>query len=268
MHDPLILLTNDDGIDAPGLEVLARGLDGVGEVIIAAPAQEQSAVGHGLTLHQPLRIITRGAGQFAITGTPADAVLLAVVRLCPRRPDLIISGINYGLNLGTDIFYSGTLAGAHEGAFRGVQALAVSQEIPQGSGSAPSMTELFERTAAFTRALTLELLRKPLPPKTILNINAPASQTRQYAWTVMGQRVYREQVEQRVDLKETPNYWIGGSPIKDINPPGTDAYAVEHEIISVTPLGLDLSVELPDPPGDLDGFGKADGIKGRGSDTA
>jgi 5'-nucleotidase len=253
---PLVLITNDDGIDKPGINVLAEHLAEVAEVLVAAPSQERSAVGHGLTLTRPVRVRQRGAGRYAVSGTPADAVLLALTRICPRRPSLVLSGINHGVNLGTDVFYSGTLAGALEGAIRGVQAVAVSQDLPAGDGG-PSMAELLPRTARFAAALAAGLLRDPLPPRTVLSVNAPASLGERYCWTALGRRVYREKVEQRVDPRGRPYYWIGGPAMRNVSPPGTDAHAVEAGTISVTPLGLDLSSELPgaDRRYPVDGFG-------------
>jgi len=244
MSAPLILVTNDDGITAPGLTSIAERLATVGEVIVSAPDQEQSAVGHGISLSRPLRAREVQPGRFAISGTPADSVLLALFHLCPRRPDLVVSGINPGLNLGTDVFYSGTLAGALEGAIHGVPSLAVSQELPAPGG--PTLLELFDRTAGFAAALAALALSHPLPGGLTLNVNAPPTLTDRFAWTRMGHRAYQEQVDRRLDPRNVPYYWIGGPPLSGPTEPGTDSHAIGEGMISVTPLGLDLTAPLPD----------------------
>jgi 5'-nucleotidase len=257
MNRPLLLLTNDDGITASGLGVLERELSTLGEVIVAAPAREQSAVGHGISLSRPLRVKTMGEGRYAVSGTPADSVLLALFRFCPRRPDLVISGINLGVNLGTDVFYSGTVAGALEGAIHGIPAMAVSQELPTARthDGATAMPLLLERTARLATQLAASLLAHPLPPRVTLNVNAPAAMTDRFCWTRQGRRAYREQVEERLDLRGVPYYWLGGPPLPGQSEPGTDAHAVEHGWISLTPLGLDLTVALASCyHGEVEGF--------------
>lgn len=240
---PLILLTNDDGVSARGLVVMAEHLARLGEVFVSAPAREMSAVGHGISLTRALRAELRHPGCLAVDGTPVDAVLLAMLRFCKRTPELVVSGINRGPNLGTDVFYSGTVAGALEGALRGVQAFAISQELPP-RGEDPDGTLLeryYQRTARFGAAMAGHLLRRPLPERTVLNINAPAAEGDQFAVTTQGVRIYRERVVERTDLMGGAYYWLGGPPVQGVNPPGTDGYAVEAGLISVTPLGLDLS---------------------------
>jgi 5'-nucleotidase len=242
---PLILITNDDGIDAAGLRILAEVMQDVGQVVVVAPDRERSAVGHGISLTRPLRITGREPDRFAISGSPVDAVLLGLFKLCPRRPDLVVSGINLGLNLGTDVLYSGTLAAALEGAIHDVPAMAVSQELPRGE-EAPPLAELLRRTGRFAAQLVLGLCDHPLPPRTVLSINAPAAQTDEMRWTRLGRRIYRERIEERLDLRGIPYYWIGGPVIRNTDGPGTDAHAVESGALSLTLVGLDLTVELPD----------------------
>lgn len=252
---PLILITNDDGIDSPWLGLLAERLRGLGEVIVSAPASEQSAVGNSISLNSIIRISERGDGQYAVGGTPTDAVLLGMSEFCPRKPDLVVSGINTGPNLGTDVFYSGTVAGAIQGVIRGVQGMAVSQDLP-GEGAAAvgrgpagglegeeaaRLPELMANTAAFAHDMARQLLASPLPPNTVLNLNGPATVTERYTWTRMGRRVYRENILRRLDPRDRPYYWLGGPPVKGINPPGTDGHAVEHGRLSLTLLGLDLT---------------------------
>ncbi len=237
---PLLLLTNDDGIDALGLEVLARALASVGEVMVAAPDRERSAVGHSVSLSQPLRVEERGPGRVAISGTPVDAVLLSLFGLCPRPPSLVVSGINHGPNLGTDVFYSGTVAGALEGAIHDVPGLAVSQELPTPA-TASALRPLLERTARFAAELARAMIADSPGPRVAFNVNGPAREGETFAWTRLGPRVYREQVDRRLDLRGAPYYWIGGPPLRGVGGPGTDAHAVEAGLISVTPLDLDLT---------------------------
>ena len=241
-HKALILITNDDGIGARGLQVLEDHMHGVGEVWVVAPAEEQSAVGHGISLARPLRMEQRGERRFCVTGTPADAVIMALHEICPRPPDLVLSGINHGLNLGTDVFYSGTVAGAIEAAIRGLRGLAVSQDIPaRGAGGGEALEDQLARTARLAAAVSAWVLENPLPRGTILNLNAPANLTERFRVTGLGRRVYRETVERRLDLRGVPYYWIGGPPLEGLSDPGTDSYAVEHGEISVSHLGLDLT---------------------------
>lgn len=246
---PLILLTNDDGIDAAGLQALVDPLERVGQVVVVAPDQEQSAVGHGISLTRPLRITRRDAAdRYAVSGSPVDSVLMGLFKLCPRRPDLIVSGINHGLNVGTDVFYSGTVAAALEGAIQEIPALAVSQELPESAAVEDPlpMAQLLERTARFAGELAARVLEHPPPPRSVLSVNAPAMETSSYRFTRLGRRVYREKVEERLDLRGKPYYWIGGPVIRNASGPGTDVHAVEEGAISLTLLNLDLTADLPD----------------------
>ena len=243
-QSPLILVTNDDGIHSPWLAVLARQLAPLGQVIVSAPATEQSAVGHGLTLGSILRYREQQPGWYAVAGTPADAVMLAIFEFCPRKPDLVVSGINPGPNLGADVFYSGTVAGALEGAMKGTQALAVSQDLPAEDGE--PLEQLMQHTASFAADVARQVLARPLRRGVALSINAPATVARGFAITRMGKRIYRENIERRQDPRGGTYYWIGGSPMRNISPPGTDAHAVEQGLFSITPLGLDLTTTLGD----------------------
>jgi 5'-nucleotidase len=237
---PLLLVTNDDGIDALGLRVLVEALAEIGEVLVAAPDRERSAVGHSISLSRPLRAEERGPGRFAVSGTPVDAVLLSLFGLCPRPPSLVVSGINHGPNLGTDVFYSGTVAGALEGAIHDVPGLAVSQELPERP-TPSTLQPLLERTARFAAQLARAMLADSPGPRIAFNVNGPARETSAFAWSRLGPRVYREQVDRRLDLRGAPYYWIGGPPLRGVAEPGTDAHTVEAGMISVTPLDLDLT---------------------------
>lgn len=242
-QQPLILITNDDGIGARGIEVLEQHLEGVGEVWVVAPAEEQSAVGHGISLARPLRKEQRGERRFCVTGTPADAVIVALHQICPRPPDLVVSGINHGLNLGTDIFYSGTVAGAMEAAIRDLRGLAVSQDIKSlgTEGGEAAFEAQLARTARMAAEVASWMIENPPPVSSVVNLNAPSNLTEQFQITRLGRRIYRETVEQRLDLRGVPYYWIGGPPVEGLSDEGTDSFVLEHGEISLTHLGLDLT---------------------------
>lgn len=260
---PLILVTNDDGVLSDGLERLAEALETVGEVIVCAPSRQQSAVSHGISLHEPLRVRTLGPRRYAVTGTPADAVFLALCEICPRRPDLVVSGINHGTNLGTDVFYSGTVAAAVEAALRGIPALAISQQLPSIHDVSPQESEewqkanpwdplehlspalegLLRETAEFAAGLARTILARPLPPRIVLNVNAPNRTSRAFHVTRLGQRIYRGSVERRIDPRGAPYYWLGNTVEQELDPVGTDSWALEARCYSVTPVRLDWSAD-------------------------
>jgi 5'-nucleotidase len=233
-----ILLTNDDGVRADGLAVLASRLSELGSVHVVAPDRERSCTGHAFTLNEPLRVERVAPHWYSVSGTPADCVYLGVLELCPR-PDLVISGINHGYNLGADIFYSGTVAGAVEAALRGVPAIAVSMGYAPGADFLPA--------AKLCCAVVQAAVRSGLP-KTVLNINVPGQKhakpeapSNSFMWTRLGQQSYREHVDSRTDPRGNTYYWIGGPAEACNDPPGTDSYAIHQGISSVTPLNLDLT---------------------------
>lgn len=233
---PLILVTNDDGVNAPGIRALLSDLRAIAEVVVAAPDRERSAASHSISLDRPLRVDELETGVFSIDGTPVDCVYLGLLHLVPRRPALVVSGINNGYNLGSDVFYSGTVAGAVEGALRGVPALAVSLERRRPQD--------FSHAASFVGALAAELVRRgpgALPDASLLSVNLPPGPVRGYRVTSLGRRVYRDQVEVRQDLRGRSYYWIGGPEENATDLPGSDCSAVREGIVSVTPLGLDLT---------------------------
>jgi len=233
---PLFLVTNDDGVAAPGIVALAAALRELGEVVISAPDRERSASSHAISLDQPLRVDERAPGVFAIDGTPVDCVYLGLLHLVPRRPTLVVSGINHGYNLGSDVFYSGTVAAAVEGALRGIPAIAVSLE----RHASPD----FSVAARFVSELVAETLgRGPaaLPPASVLNVNLPHGTIDGHRITFLGRRVYRDQVEVRQDLRGRSYYWIGGPEEAASDLPGSDLSAVKENKASVTPLTLDLT---------------------------
>jgi 5'-nucleotidase len=233
---PLILVTNDDGVMAPGIRAVAEALGEVGQVIIAAPDRERSAASHSISLDRPLRVDELEEGVFSIDGTPVDCVYLALLHLVPRRPALCVSGINNGYNLGSDVFYSGTVAGAVEAALRGVPSIAVSLErrSPQD----------FSHAAAFTEALAAEVVARgpaAIPDASLLSVNLPRGPVTEYQVTHLGRRVYRDQVDVRQDLRGRSYYWIGGPEENATDLPGSDCSAVRDGRASVTPLALDLT---------------------------
>lgn len=238
MTRPRILATNDDGIHAPELAVLADALDAVGEVWVYAPDRQQSAVGHGVSLHRPLRVTPfRGRDRwFMVDGTPTDCVMLAVRSLLGGRPDLVVSGINPGANLGDDVTYSGTVAGAFEGMLLGLPAFAISM--------ASYTPRHFESAGRFAVRLARHILDNGLPKHTTLNVNVPDvpyDELNGVAVTRMGRRDYKDEIIERVDPRGGAYYWIGGAEPSHVSEPGTDFEAIEKGMISVTPLQRDLT---------------------------
>ena len=229
----VILVTNYDGVGAPGLAALAAALDDLGEVYVVAPDREQSAVGHALTLHRPLRVDQLGERRFSVNGTPSDCVNLAVLGFLPERPVLVASGINHGSNLGDDVTYSGTVSAAMEGTLLGVASMAVSQTDPDGAS--------FEEAGWVARLVAMRLLVEGLPPQTLLNVNVPREQPKGVRMTRLGHRVYSGKAIRETDPRGRPYYWIGtGSPVW-AEDAGSDIAAVHEGFAAVTPLHLDLT---------------------------
>jgi 5'-nucleotidase len=232
---PVILVTNDDGIHARGLSVLAEALAPLGEVYVVAPDREQSAVGHALTLHRPLRVDRVADRKFAVNGTPSDCVNLAVLGLLPEPPVLVAAGVNHGSNLGDDVTYSGTVSAAMEGTLLGVASMAVSQSDPEADGNG------FDGAGEVARAVATRLLVEGLPAKTLLNLNVPRGPVKGVRLTRLGHRVYREKVIREVDPRGRPYYWIGAGPPEWAEDAASDIAAVHAGFASVTPLHLDLT---------------------------
>jgi 5'-nucleotidase len=228
-----ILVTNDDGIHAAGLAALAAALESVGEVYVVAPDREQSAVGHALTLHRPLRVDRLGERRFAVNGTPSDCVNLGVLGLLPETPVLVVAGVNHGSNLGDDVTYSGTVSAAMEGTLLGVPSMAMSQ--------VDGATDGFESAGRIAQLVAARVLVEGLPAKTLLNVNVPRGEVRGIRMTRLGHRVYREKVVQEVDPRGRPYYWIGAGPPEWLEDEASDITAVHAGWASVTPLHLDLT---------------------------
>jgi 5'-nucleotidase len=230
---PVILVTNDDGIHAVGLGALAEALAPLGDIYVVAPDREQSAVGHALTLHRPLRVDRLGERRFAVNGTPTDCVNLGVLGLLPEPPVLVVSGINHGSNLGDDVTYSGTVSAAMEGTLLGVSSIAVSQVEGEASG--------FESAGQVAQLVAARVLVEGLPAKTLLNVNVPRGDVRGIRMTRLGHRVYRDKMVQEVDPRGRPYYWIGTGPPEWREDEASDIAAVHAGLASVTPLHLDLT---------------------------
>jgi 5'-nucleotidase len=231
---PVILVSNDDGIHAPGIAALARALESSGEVWVVAPDRERSAVGHALTLHRPLTADQLGPRRFAVNGTPSDCVNLALLGLLPVRPDIVVAGVNAGSNLGDDVTYSGTVSAALEAALLGVPGVAISLIKPTGSAS--------YRPAGRTAARLVRLfLRDPGRGSMLLNVNVPPGLPRGVRLTRLGRRLYSEKVVERQDPRGRRYFWIGVGPPAWESGADTDHAAVHAGYVSVTPLMLDLT---------------------------
>lgn len=236
MASPLILVTNDDGIAAPGLQTLAKCLETVGEVVVYAPESEQSAVGHGISLHHPLRVREAGTNRFAVDGTPTDCVMLAVRKLLGRRPQIVFSGINSGPNLGDDVTYSGTVAGAFEGMLLGITSVAIS--------SAAYETTDYSTAGQVAAHLARHLLEHGAPADTVLNVNVPQLPYEELAGlsiTRQGLRDYEDDIVTRQDPRGREYHWIGGMRPRHIAHEGTDFEAIDSNRVSITPLHRDLT---------------------------
>ncbi len=236
-----ILLTNDDGINGPGLHALKKALDSLGEVIVVAPERPRSASGHAITLHKPLRIdkvdLPDGTRGWSTNGTPTDCVTLGFDVVMEGRADLVFSGINSGPNLGWDLTYSGTVSAAMEGAILGVPAIAVSVAGDRGPYD-------FLPAASFSRRLAEAVLEHGMENWTLLNVNVPAVPESEIAGvtiTHQGRRQYIDRIDRRVDPWGRKYYWLCGSLGEDEVDPGSDVHAILEKQISVTPVHMDLT---------------------------
>src|SRR5579864_1202590 len=229
-----ILITNDDGYRSDGLLALADALRALGDITIVAPISEASAIGHALTLRRPLRLEHISDKLFAVDGTPTDCVNIAVTQVFRGLPDLILSGINKGWNLGDDVTYSGTVAGALEGALLGIPAIAVSLRQTRGDYD-------FSFAARAAADLARAIAERPLPPRTFLNINVPKGQPKGYRVTVQAKRNHVTSIAERHDPKGRPYYWIEEGQNEWEPHDRSDYQAVREGYVSVTPLHPDLT---------------------------
>jgi 5'-nucleotidase len=241
MNDrPILLLTNDDGVHARGLRTLREALGQLGRVVVVAPTTEQSATSHAITIDRPLRHTEHASDLHSIDGTPADCIYLALFeqRFLPRRPDLVVSGINHGSNLGTSVFYSGTVAGAREGALRGIPSIAFSHD---GEGDA-------EWLASFVCAMVGRMLSVGDAPSHVplLNVNLPREAPKGVRVTHVGRHIYEERVIPRVDPGGREYFWIGGKVIDYGVTEGSDKKAVDDGYVSITALALEATARAHD----------------------
>jgi len=234
--EPLILLTNDDGYEAKGLRIAREHLSRIGQVVVVAPDKERSATSHSLTVHRPLRQHRVEKNLYIVDGTPTDCVMVAVHAILKRKPNVLVSGINHGPNVGDDVTYSGTIAAAMEGTLLGIPSIAVSQ--------ANWMKSDFKLAAKFTARIVPLVIENGLPPETLLNINVPSSARAQidnYSLTRLGKRVFNDVIHEKLDPRGRKYFWIGGSPQILSQGKGTDLGALRKGLISITPLHLDLT---------------------------
>ena len=236
-----ILLTNDDGIYSEGIQILKRQLDNLASVVVIAPDRERSTIGHAMTLRKPLMIkeikINGNFWGYSVNGTPTDCIIIGLLEIMKNeRPDLIVSGINHGPNLGDDIIYSGTVSAAMEGAMRNVPSLAVS--------IAAFEDFKFESAALFIKNFISHLMKGNLPDNLILNINVPNldyDRIEGIEITRHGKRVYQDELKILRDPQGTTHYWLGGDLPEGKIEPDTDFEAIHNHKVSITPLSLDLT---------------------------
>ncbi len=231
-----ILLSNDDGYHAPGIVCLAQALRAVAEVTVVAPDRNRSGASNSLTLENPIRATQVEPGVISVDGTPTDCVHLAITGLLDREPDMVLSGINAGSNMGDDVIYSGTVAAAMEGRFLGLPAMAVSL--------AGEQLKHYETATHVVLKLLDKLKYHPLPVDTILNVNVPdvpLEQLQGMHATRLGRRHKSEPVVKQTDPRGKPIYWVGPVGPEEDAGPGTDFFAVRNKVVSVTPIQVDLT---------------------------
>lgn len=235
---PTILVSNDDGVDSPGIRALAESLRTLGEVNVVAPDRERSAASHSLTLQVPLRAQRVDDQTVSVDGTPTDCVMLAIKNLLDRKPDLVVSGINRGANMGDDLTYSGTVAAAMEGTLLEIPSIAVSLERPDG-GSYD-----FRPAAIVARELAAVVLERGLPEWTLLNVNVPhvpLEEIQGIRITRQGKQVYEDLIVEKEDPRGKTYYWIGGQQESWSVEPNSDHTSIRQGYVSVTPVQLDLT---------------------------
>lgn len=241
--DRIILISNDDGIGAPGVAALASAMDGLGELYVVAPIDEQSAVGHAITVRNPVRaqpypfkVPSGEIKAYAVTGTPADCVKLAVNQLLPRHPDLVVSGINRGPNTAVNVIYSGTVSAATEASILGIDAIAFSLCAWQANE--------FETAGRYARQIAEHVLQRGLPPGILLNVNIPDlpyDDIRGIAATRQARSRWEESFAERKDPFDQPYYWLSGTFVNLDKGDETDLSAIENGFISITPIHYDLT---------------------------
>jgi 5'-nucleotidase len=229
-----ILITNDDGIHSPGIKALQSALATLGRIVVIAPDRDNSAVSHSLTMNRPLKVHKLAEDIFCVDGTPTDCVAVGLKKILPTPPDILISGINGGANLGDDISYSGTVSAAIEGTMYSIpsMALSVGGEVPYD----------FRAAEQIARCMALKILNNHLPDNTLLNINVPSGKTYgKIQVTCQGRRLWENAIQETLDPRGNKHYWIGGgTPVTDPRE-DTDVYAFACGHVSITPIQLDLT---------------------------
>jgi 5'-nucleotidase len=229
-----ILITNDDGIQSPGISAVAHALSAIGEVWIVAPDRERTAVAHAVTLHKPLRLHRVAARTFAVNGTPVDCVNLALLKIMPKPPSVVVSGINQGVNLGDDVMYSGTVSAAMEGTILGVPSVAVSQEGKH--------VFRFAVGATYAARVVRLVLDQGLPEETLLNVNIPDRPRRAIKGariTCLSRRRFHNPIIEKLDPHGRKYYWIAGERVSWSRSKEADHEAIEDGFVSITPIRLD-----------------------------
>jgi 5'-nucleotidase len=232
---PLILISNDDGINAPGIQALTQVAEEFGDTYVVAPSVEKSAQSHAITVQIPLRIEEIAPKRFAVEGTPADCVMVACQKLLPRKPDWTLSGINRGGNLGDDVIYSGTVGAAIEARLNGCRAMAISLE-----GTSPL---LYETAARVVRVLMKHEKMIELGDKGVLNVNIPSrpfEELRGIAFTSLGKRIYDQFLRESLDPRGRPYYWIGGGGSSCVDLPGSDCNMIREGYVTISVIRPDM----------------------------
>lgn len=232
-----IMVTNDDGIHAPGIRALAETMKELGQVTVVAPDRERSAAGHSLTLHSPLRVFELHEGWYAVDGTPTDCVNMGIHNLLPYAPDLVVSGINHGPNLGDDVTYSGTVAAAMEANLMGIPAIAFSL-------ATFSRSDHFKDAAQIALRVARQVIANGLPGDTFLNVNIPdqpLTNMQPPLITRQGKRSFVGKIVDKTDPRGRKYFWIGSEEPDFNDEQGTDFHAINRQHVSITPLHLDLT---------------------------
>jgi 5'-nucleotidase len=232
-----IMVTNDDGIHAPGIRALAEAMQELGRVTVVAPDRERSAAGHSLTLHSPLRVFELHERWYAVDGTPTDCVNMGIHNLLPEAPDLVVSGINHGPNLGDDVTYSGTVAAAMEANLMGIPAIAFSLATFNRSDNFTDAARMAVRVAR-------QVIANGLPSDTFLNVNfpdQPLSAMQPPLITRQGKRSFIGKIVDKTDPRGRKYFWIGSEEPSFNDDQGTDFHAINRQHVSITPLHLDLT---------------------------
>lgn len=234
---PNLLITNDDGINAPGLRALVESLAGLGQITVVAPQDEQSGKAQSLTIRRPIYVEKIAANEWAVDGTPTDSIIIALNKLLPEKPDVVISGINCGGNLGENVYYSGTVGAAMEATINGIPAIAVSLAYKNADVS-------YARAAALARRMVEMVLEEGLPPGVLLNVNVPQSWNGNVFLTRQSKKVTRNLLRETQDPQGRTQFWLLEQKLHNGVEPDTDYAAIFADAVSVTPLRLDRTSDV------------------------